>query len=675
VAEGADEGQTTGAQSVTPDVFISYASQDSAVANAIIELLEGNGLRCWIAPRDVTPGSHYADGIMFAIGGAKALVLVLSGSALTSKHVGKEVERASSKGRPIIALHIDAAPLTPAFEYFLSESQWIDVGAGGLAAVAAKLVEAVRLHLDTTVANEPRPPLGTSVAPRAATLPGWRWAIAGGIILSLAFAYFFVDRLWLSKRAAVEKPVVAIAPAGIPAAPMIPEKSVAVLPFVDMSEKKDQEYFSDGLSEELIDMLSKVPELRVPARTSSFYFKGKQATIAEISRALSVSHVLEGSVRKSGNKLRVTAQLIRVDNGYHVWSETYDRKLDDIFKIQDDIAYSVVKALKVSLLATQAPRATGTKTVDAYTLLLQGQFFLLQGGTKEDTERAIDCYEQVLRLEPTSAPAWAGLSRGLVSLATYTPSRRVPLGTRALDAANRALSLNPRLAEAHIALGKIHLILDWDWPSAQAAFREARELDPANSYPFFWTAEVARVLGHNDEALQYYREAITRDPLNTGAYSSMATVYYALGRFQEAEVAIRKVSELTKNQSGLHGEIGILQLYAGGDPAAALAEINRETDDEFREYALAFSYAFLGRKADADPAFARYQKTYAVDHPYTMAILHAIRGEPDQAFEWIDRAYQQHDDDLENIKASRSLEHLRFDPRYKEILRKMKLPE
>lgn len=198
------------------------------------------------------------------------------------------------------------------------------------------------------------------------------------VVVVLALAYVTVDKVWLSKHAQVEDPAAAIAPASIPIA-VIPQKSVAVLPFVDMSEKKDQAYFADGLSEELIDMLTKISDLQVPARTSSFYFRDKQATIADIAKALAVAHVLEGSVRKSGKTIRITAQLVRADNGYHVWSETYDRQIDDIFKVQDDIAGSVVKSLKVSLLAGGASRSIPTTNTDAYTSYLQARDLFQRG--------------------------------------------------------------------------------------------------------------------------------------------------------------------------------------------------------------------------------------------------------------------------------------------------------
>ena len=362
-----------GPPDVSIDAFISYASHDAPVANSIVEALEKHGLRCWIAPRDVTPGSHYADHIMSAISRAKVLVLVLSDSALASKHVGKEVERASSKGRPIIALRTDATALTPAFEYFLSESQWIDVGAGGVAAVTAKLVRAVRSHAESAVST------GPVAAPAAA---GHSEAVrrkrsvmsATAVVFAVALGYLVVDKFWLSKHVTSERTSVVAtgAPATTPVVPAISEKSIAVLPFADLSEKKDQEYFADGMTEEIINLLTKVPDLRVPARTSSFYFRGKSTKVSDIARELGVAHILEGSIRRSGNRIRVTAQLVRADNGYDLWSQTYDRDLQDVFKVQDDIANAVVQALQITLMGGPLTRQKGgTENLEAYLLYLR----------------------------------------------------------------------------------------------------------------------------------------------------------------------------------------------------------------------------------------------------------------------------------------------------------------
>ena len=340
--------ETANATTLGHDVFVSYASQDAAVANSLVENLESRGLKCWLAPRNVRAGAVYADAIVRAINEAKAVLLVMSGSAATSAHVGREVERAASKRKQIIAFRIDAVALNPELEYFLSNSQWIDVPKLGMPAALAKLKAAVGQGSAPLVQQVP----GGQPADRAKK--GIAVAVATLIVVGAAVSLGL--HFWSTNHGGVQPTPVAVSGTTPSAAPSmtISDKSIAVLPFVDMSEKKDQEYFADGMSEELIDLLTKIPDVRVPARTSSFYFKGKSEDIRTIAKRLMVAHVLEGSVRKSGNHLRVTAQLIRADNGYHLWSETYDRQLDDIFKVQDEIATAVVFALKVKLLAPAA---------------------------------------------------------------------------------------------------------------------------------------------------------------------------------------------------------------------------------------------------------------------------------------------------------------------------------
>ena len=396
----------------SPHVFISYASQDAAVAERLCATLEAARSPCWIAPRDVEAGALYADAIVRAINEAKAVVLVLSASATGSDHVSREVERAASKHKPIIAFRIDSAALNPGLEYFLSNSQWIDVPAIGMPAALAKLAQAAGHGSGQTVAavhvGSAKPFEGTGG--RAKLIVGASVVISVGVAVALG-VHFWSQ----SHKAAQSAPAVAVT-----------DKSIAVLPFVDMSEKHDQEYFSDGLSEELIDMLTKVPELRVPARTSSFYFKGKQATIADIAKALGVAHVLEGSVRKSGNTLRVTAQLIRVDNGYHVWSETYDRKLDDIFKVQDEIAGAVVTALRVHLLPMQ--KAAGqeelrTENLEAYDLYLQGRQSFNRGDA-DGYQRAVTAFPAATALDSHYAAAYADLALAQFWLTETIPDAR-----------------------------------------------------------------------------------------------------------------------------------------------------------------------------------------------------------------------------------------------------------
>ena len=360
------------AHSRTSDVFISYASQDAAVAAALVEALERRGIACWIAPRDVKAGALYADSIVRAISGAKAFVLVLSESAIASSHVGKEVERASSKKRPIIALRVDAAPLTPALEYFLSESQWVEARAGNMEAAYSRLIDAIREPEQTGPGIIPAVTSGTSAGTAsAAHLQSRRNRVllaAGLAVVAVALAALLADKFWLAKHVTAEEPAAATN--------VVSDKSIAVLPFTDMSEKKDQEYFGDGMAEEILDLLAKIPGLTVIGRTSSFQFKGKNADLRTIGTQLNAAYVLEGSVRKSGDQVRITAQLINTRTGTHEWSETYDRHIGDVLKLQDAIAAAVVRELQLTVASGSLnPRST-PKNADAYDLILRGRHAL-----------------------------------------------------------------------------------------------------------------------------------------------------------------------------------------------------------------------------------------------------------------------------------------------------------
>ncbi len=359
MGEGTGE-ESSEAESNPPaqPVFLSYASADAATAQQICEFLESHGVSCWMAPRDVKPGAQYADAIVEAINEAKALVLVLSGSAVASAHVGKEVERASSKRKPIIAFRVDACALNRALEYFLSESQWIDAAAGvpalAMPAALAKLAEAVGQGGAKTVPNQ------APLTP-AASGKGRGIAIAAavvGIIGAVTLGWHF----WSSHHSGGQSPAAAAVPASAGAdRAAMGGKSIAVLPFMDMSEKKDQEYFADGMAEEILDLLTKIPGLTVIGRTSSFEFKGKNEDLRTIGQKLNAAYVLEGSVRKSGDQLRITAQLINTKTGAHEWSETYDRPIGDALKLQDAIAAGVVRELRRPLWGVIRPGARRKK--------------------------------------------------------------------------------------------------------------------------------------------------------------------------------------------------------------------------------------------------------------------------------------------------------------------------
>ena len=496
----------------------------------------------------------------------------------------------------------------------------------------------------------------------------------GGTELTIITLLFLLGGgiFWLYERGD-ETPTVADRADVAPAPGVATAKSIAVLPFVNMSGDAGNEYFADGLSEELINLLVKIPELRVAARTSAFKFKGEKIDVQEVAQKLNVAHVLEGSVRKSGNKVRITAQLVKASDGYHVWSETYDRTLDDIFVVQDDIAGAVVKALQVTLLGTALATRSRPQDPEAYNLALQGRYFLDRRG-RENLERAIDYFRQSRERDPGYAPAWAGLSRGYAYLAYdgYMPVEDAY--GRAREAAEKALALDPQLVDAHLAMGWIHRSYDWDWAAADASFRRALELEPGNAQVLRAFSAQARTFGRWDEAIDATSKAIEHDPLGENNYLSLGDILEAVNRDTEAESAFRKALELQPGGEFRHFSIG-RSLLLQDKPDAALRELQQVKDELWRLSALPLAYHALGRHSESDAALAALKSKHGGEMAYQIAEVHAFRGEADLAFEWLERAYAQRDGGLADIKGDRFLRGLAGDPRYKALLRKLKLPE
>ncbi len=448
--------------------------------------------------------------------------------------------------------------------------------------------------------------------------------------------------------------------------------SIAVLPFVNMSSDKEQEYFSDGLSEELLNDLAKIPGLRVAARTSSFQFKGKTEDLRTVGEKLNVSTILEGSVRKEGQRVRITAQLIKVGDGFHLWSETYDRELNDIFAVQDEIARSVAGSLKLALLGgkTATPAAQGTNA-DAYNAYLQGRYFF-ERRNKENVEKAVGYYEQAIKLDSGYAPAWVGLAAARIRQADfgYLP---VEEGYRkAREAAERALALDENLAEAHAAMGWIKMSHDWDWAGADASYKRALALEPGNAMVVSRAAELTANLGRFEEALAQDRRAVELDPLSVSTHIYLGEHAYRAGRLEEAVAAFKKALELNPERPFSHFGLGLVYL-AQAHPQEALAEMEREPEPDFRLDGLALAYHALGRKKESDAALAELAAKYQAGAAVQIAEVYAFRGEADRAFEWLERAYAQRDPGLSQMKGEPLLKSLERDPRYAAFLKKMRL--
>ena len=463
-------------------------------------------------------------------------------------------------------------------------------------------------------------------------------------------------------------------PVSAPATPAISDKSVAVLPFVDMSEKKDQEYMSDGIAEELLNLLAQVPELKVIARTSSFAFKGEKIEIAEIAKKLNVAHVLEGSIRKSGNTLRISAQLIRTADSTHLWSETYDRPLDDIFKVQDEIANAIVQALQIRLAGGEVSRRKGgTLNLEAYQLYLRAMSAVNQN-TKESLDAAGGYLEQAIKLDPGYGMAWYSLAT-VVSMKTDNVWLAPTEGwERVRQLAQHALQLSPDLAEAHARLQWAHMSLDWDWPAAEAEGRQALAIDPTNPSALMAAGRLSATLGRWDDSERQLRAALVRDPLNTYLIWNLGFTYYRAGRFAESEGLYRKLLELEPDFLWTRSYLG-KTLLAQGKPDAALAMVQQEADQATRLWFLPIVLQAAGRQVEADEALQAQIAQWADTGAFFVAMTYAYRGDHDRALEWLERAYQQKDASLDEIVGEPLFKNLADDPRFKAFLRKMKLPE
>ena len=408
------------------------------------------------------------------------------------------------------------------------------------------------------------------------------------------------------------------------------------------------------------------------ARTSSFAFKGKEIGVPEIARTLHVAHVLEGSVRKAGNSVRITAQLIKAGTDTHLWSQTYDRKLDDIFAVQDEIAADVVKQLKVTLLGA-APKARTTDP-EAYALYLQAVQLGLQG-TAEAYKQSDALYRKVLAIDPRYAPAWTGLAGNFVSEAPLGLLSNKEGYAQAREAATKALAIDPEYAPAHARLGYIAMYGDNDLAGAAEHFKRALALDPSDLTVLRHSAVLLESLGRLDEALALDEAVVRRDPVNVTALSNLGLHQLSAGRLDPAIASFRTVLSLAPGWGGAHACLGDALLQKG-DAHGALAEIEQETSEPDKMIGLPMAYHALGRKADSDAALAALIAKYEKNAAYNIAYVYAFRGEADKAFAWLDKAVEYGDPGLSEIVTENLFDKIHADPRWLPFLRKVgKAPE
>ena len=672
-------GGWSGMPGVPNAVFLSYASEDAEAAERIATALRDAGVEVWFDKSELRGGDAWDRQIRDQIHDCRLFIPVISVNSerRDEGYFRREwrlaVERAGDmheKRAFLVPVVIDGtSERGAAVPEKFHQLQWTRLPAGETPPV---FVERVR-HL---LSGEPFQPATTAphlTSPVAATRPTApisarnRWArpalVALAFVVIVGGAYLMVDRFVLSKRS-------------VPASTAIGEKSIAVLPFADLSEKHDQEYFADGMAEEVIDLLARIPALKVIGRTSSFQFKGKNQDLRAVGNTLGVNYVVEGSVRKSGDRLRVTAQLISTQDGSHLWSDTYDATVENALDVQDRIAANLVRALQVFVGAADYSSTRPVfKSPEAYDLYLRG-IRALDKNDREGVESAVACFKQVLALDPTSVAAAELLSLAQAVGAAIGYVEPMVGFERARTTAQHALELDPKSSIAYQALTMVYLYYDWDWTAAERAAKEALRLNARDPLAMGNLGDVYRALGRWEESARQYETAISSDPLDPVWHSHLGTVWLATGRLREAETEKRKVLQISPTYGWGHFLLGQV-LLTQGRLEAALAEMHQESGEEPRDFGLAVVYHAMGRGTDSAAALARLVHENAQGRGYSVGQAYGYRVELDQAFTWLEQAYRQKDADLWSIKLNQVdplLKDFARDPRFAAFLRKMNLP-
>jgi adenylate cyclase len=488
-------------------------------------------------------------------------------------------------------------------------------------------------------------------------------------ILVLALGYFAIDKFVVdpARDAELVKNTQMEAKLDMSDEPASSQsKSIAVLPFVNMSDDASNEFFSDGITEELLNLLAKIPELKVTSRSSVFSFKGQNLDIPTVAKKLNVDHILEGSVRKAGNRVRITAQLVRVDSDVHMWSETYDRELDDVFAIQDEISREVVNALQVQLFGS-VPLSTLTDT-QAYTLYLKGKYFEALDN-RESWVAAESAFKAAIAIDPDYAPAWAGLSIVLADLANLGYIELNEGYESARQAAIRALELDDTLADAWAALAAIQFAHDWDWDLGEGTIQTALQYGPRNVVALEAAAAIKRSTGRHEQALILAQQAVELDPLGLSSLRTLGVTYWALGLYSESEKIYRQILEMYPEQLTIRAFIASV-LNLQGKSEEAMQFIDADSENLWQEFISVLVLHDLNREEESELVLQRLMNEKGDVMAYQIADIHAWLGDSDRAFVWLEHAYRQKDGGISQIIFDPFLVSLHDDPRWEEILLK-----
>jgi TolB-like protein/Tfp pilus assembly protein PilF len=661
-------------------VFLSYASQDADAAARICEALQAAGVNVWLDRSELRGGDAWDAQIKKRIHDCALFIPLISAqtNARSEGYFRREWKLAT---RRLLDMADDTAFLVPVViddtreadarvpeEFLLAQWTWLPNGE-----TPPAFAHRVRqlLEGEPAVTHHARPEDGRKVVSR-----GSRPARRIGIALAGAFLILGAGALWYTLRAG-DAPVAITKSAVLASAPI--EKSIAVLPFVNMSNDAEQEYFSDGISEQVISMLAKIPELRVISRSSAFSLKGKEMEVSEVARQLGVTHVLEGSVRKVGNKVRVDAQLIDADSDTQLWSETYDRELTDIFAVQDEITLAVVHQLKLALLKDNLPARSKPRNIEAYSAYLRGRFYWNEGDPT-DLEKARLNFERALELDPDYAAAHAAMADYYSALPFYSSSRPDEVFPKAKAEVARALELDPQLPEAHAALAYIRAWYDWDWRDAGKEFELALAVDPNNASLQHRYSRYLSCVGRTADALVHMQRARELDPLSTIIQANVGVINYFGRDFDKTLRQLQQVAAAEPEFPVAHWGIGLAREQMG-DMEGAIASFQRAAELTERGTnvlaSLGHAYAVSGKPDEARKILqelaARAKQRYVPS--YQVALVYAGLGDEGKAFEFLEKAFDERSTLLTYLKMDPRFDSLRTDPRFHAMMRRLNFLE
>ncbi|MBN2862934.1 MAG: TIR domain-containing protein [Bacteroidales bacterium] len=657
------------------DVFISYSSVDKSAADAVCSILEKDGVKCWMAPRDITPGVTFAEAIIDAIKESRVFILIYSQNSNNSSQVIKEVDRAVHHGLVVITLRLEDVPMSKQLEYYISDVHWLDAMTPQLEEHINRLSRVVKMLMSkdevkdddiekaiskgTLRLGKTGKPLDGTVRHRSP----WKIIVASAVIAAILFTVLLViPRL--------SKPM---------------DKSIAVLPFTNLSDDPDQEYFSDGMMDEILDRLFKIGELKVISRTSSMRYKNTDLSLKEIAGELGVSAILEGSVRKAGNMVRITVQLIDARNDTHLWSEVYDGDLSDlsnIFSMQSDVAQSVARELKAVIAPEekQLIEKIPTENPKAYEYYQKGQFYASKF-TAGAQDSALQYFELAKEIDPDWAPLYVGLAGVWMVIQQFGQEPPSVTAPKIFENLNKALELDPDLAEAHHINAMIAHLVEWDWEKSEKEFLKTLAINPNNALSrVFYSQLLATVLHRYDEALAQGELAFSLDPLNPNMKCWYGATLMATGDCKTC---------LSLAEEAATADPGNIMAYSGIEIAAYRC---KEYDKAFM--AVKYFLPMYNIKEEdikeiegiykesgfvsASEEILKHLEKFAEDNyigflDMTMRYLYV--NQPDKAMDWVEKGFEMHDPQMTYISSPLyNLDPLFGNPRFIAICEKMNLP-